>query len=193
MEARWETVSGFLAMGLVNKLVNEFGQRIRTNLLLCCFFLPHFHSWFINLVFVLKQPYQWETFGEAGQKPELGSREATAVAAVAPTSPTSNRTILPNIDITKLGFHLFFRTNLFRLLKIKPASHDLPQWLWVSVDSIDPFSSPSSLCSVTNVFGRNFYRLFRSCFPTKARINSGGWTDVPTNAVTLSQRVWPQL
>lgn len=56
------------------------------------------------------------------------------------------------------------------------------------MDSIDPSSSHYSLCSVTGVFGRNFYQVFyyRSCFLTQVRIKkrAGGGTDVPTDTWT---------
>lgn len=115
--------------------VHEFLQSPHWSLTVFFFFSLIFII-FRSLDFLFNHFEQRETFGEAGQKPELGSREATAVSAVAPTSLTSNRPLLPNIDITKLGFHLFC-TSLLCCWKSNQPPSISHSGLWVSVDSID--------------------------------------------------------
>lgn len=106
MEARWGPTSIFLPAALVNKCCTWVSSEATLIFDCAVFFPPSFSLFCHSHDFLFRHVKQRDQFGEAGQKPELGSREATAVSAVAPTSLTSNRTILPNIDITKLGFHL---------------------------------------------------------------------------------------
>lgn len=111
MESRWGHFSAAM-IDFVNSHYNgQFLYRIKepTHKLSC--FSP---SAFIVIIlhshdFFFKSFKQWETFGEAGQKPELSSREAAAAAAVAPIFLKSKykHTIRPNIEITKLGCYLF--------------------------------------------------------------------------------------
>lgn len=136
MEARWDRISIFLTMGLMNKCCCTWLSSESRLIFDCAVFSSLIFMIFHSLDFLFNHVKQWETFGEAGQKPELSSREATAVSAVAPTSLTSNRTILPNIDITKLGFHLFC-TSLLCCWKLNQPPTTSRSGLWVSVDSID--------------------------------------------------------
>lgn len=158
-------------------------------------FPPSFSLFFHSLDFLFNPFKQRETFGEAGQKPELSSREATAVSAVASTSLTSNRAILPNIDITKLGFHLFC-TSLLCCWKSNQPPTTSRSGLWVSVDSIDLLAALIFCFRWPMCLVGTFYQLFRSCVLTKIRINSRGGLMFPQTrelAVMVSQRVWPQL
>lgn len=133
MEARWNPISFFL----MNKYCCTWLSSESKLIFDCAVFSSLIFMIFHSLDFLFNHVKQRETFGEAGQKPELGSREATAVSAVAPTSLTSNRTILPNIDITKLGFHLFCTSLLCCCWKSNQPPTTSRSGLWVSVDSID--------------------------------------------------------